>query len=488
MKTTLLIFFLLIGTFSFSPEFALAPYDFGTHTERGFATAVFLDSLAWKVGEGDKYSGSKIAVDGSENVYVAGWFKDTIVFAGYTLISKGENDIFITKYDSQGLVQWAHSAGGPASDHVSGMSVDQNGNVHITGYFKDDFALSGSTNLNSAGDYDIFLAAYDTSGKLKWARQAGGKSSDGGADLTTDSSGNIYVVGYFAKQATFQETTLSALGSQDAFVALYSPEGDLEWVRQGGGAGYDWANCVATDRQGNAYITGKFQGIANFGSVKLELSNKIKVPENNGFVVKCSADGQFQWGQRMGGKRETQISSPRASLSGLVIDNQENVFVSGFGFFKENGASFGDTLFTTINPWDSIIAKLDSNGVVQWVMNTVSPGPYKGNMVSDAKRNVFVLTSFPEHEKLTVAGRNSMQTLTSWGGLDFALVNFNNEGNLVWVRQYGGIGNENINAIALSNKGNFYILGSFKEPTLLAGTPLTTDNELATFIMKVPNR
>lgn len=445
-----------------------------------------LDSLAWKVGDEGRCSGSVIAVDGKENVFVAGWYEDTVRFADRTLISEGEKDIFIAKYDRSGILQWTNGLRSKSSNYVSSLCLDKKGNVLITGYFKEKLAF-GDTSLISSGDYDVFLAKYDNDGNFKWARRFGGKGSDGGSSLACDDTCNIYLVGSFTETAAFQDTLLTASGPEDAFVALLSPAGNLEWVRRGGGAGYDHAYGVALDSKGNAYITGKFQGIADFGEVRLEFFEEIDIAENNGYVVKCSPNGRFEWGKRAGGTIKSDIHKVKASLRGIVADNQDNIYVYGAGYFKDNGASIGDKLFTTAMPFDAIIAKINAAGVVEWVMNTIFAGVNQGGLGTDDYGNLYGLTSFGYYP-LRIGARNSEQTINSRGELDFALVKFDNEGNLTWVKQYGGAGSENINGMALSAQGNFHILGSFHNTVVLAGTKLATEGESGTFVMKVPNR
>ena len=74
--------------------------------------------------------------------------------------------------------QWAKSVGGLANDYGNSISVDASGNVYVTGDFQGtaDFDPgSGTTNLTSSGDYDIFFAKYNSSGELVWAKNVGGR-------------------------------------------------------------------------------------------------------------------------------------------------------------------------------------------------------------------------------------------------------------------------------------------------------------------------
>jgi Ca2+-binding RTX toxin-like protein len=122
---------------------------------------------------------------------------------------------------------WARQAGGTSFDRGRGIAVDNSGNSYVTGVFSGTATFgpgeANETTLTSAGS-DVFVAKYDSTGALVWAKQAGGTSEDSGQGIAVDGSGNSYVTGQFDGTATFgpgeaNETTLTSDGSSDVFVA-----------------------------------------------------------------------------------------------------------------------------------------------------------------------------------------------------------------------------------------------------------------------------
>ncbi len=100
---------------------------------------------------------SGIATDGSGNSIVTGNFGGTATFGDTTLTSVGLADIFIAKYNGDGSFLWAAQAGGGSSDNGLGIATDGSGNILVTGFFG-GVATFGNTTLISAGDQDIFIA------------------------------------------------------------------------------------------------------------------------------------------------------------------------------------------------------------------------------------------------------------------------------------------------------------------------------------------
>jgi hypothetical protein len=163
-------------------------------------------------------------------------------------------------------LQWAKQAGGGGDNGGTGIAVDNSGNSYVTGYF-DGSATFGAgeanqTTLTSASANDVFVAKYNSSGALQWAKRAGGVGFDEAYGIAVDGSGNSYVTGYFDGSATFgageaNQTILTAAGgSLDIFVAKYNSSGALQWAKRAGGMVDEAGYGIAVDGSGNSYVTG----------------------------------------------------------------------------------------------------------------------------------------------------------------------------------------------------------------------------------------
>ena len=109
-------------------------------------------------------SGLSVKVDLSGNVYTTGEFWGTVDFdpdsGTYNLTSNGAYDAFVQKLDSLGHLVWVKYIGGTDYDEGCSLDIDKNGNVFITGYFRDtvDFDPgSGVYNLTSIGTRTFLL-------------------------------------------------------------------------------------------------------------------------------------------------------------------------------------------------------------------------------------------------------------------------------------------------------------------------------------------
>lgn len=273
-----------------------------------------------------------IAVDASGNSYVTGLFNGTAMFGSFVLTSAGSYDAFLAKYDAAGDVVWARSDGGSSTDWANGIAVDAAGNSYVTGRFSstgtatfDSFVLTGT------GDDDIFVAKYDGSGNVVWARSGGGTLRDRGNDIAVDAAGNSYVAALFSGTATFGSFGLTSAGSEDVAVVKYDPAGNVVWARSAGGSALDRGLGIAVDVDGNSYVTGLHSG-ATFGPFVLTSAGGIDI-----FMARYDAAGNVVWAESAGGS----ISSDWGL--GVAVDADDNSYFTGF---YVGTATFGPFVLT----------------------------------------------------------------------------------------------------------------------------------------------
>ena len=153
---------------------------------------LFSQSPSWKwanqqsPGGISNSSGKCISVDANGNSYVTGGFGGSIILGGITLTSVGSYDMYIIKYNSNGIALWAKSAGGTGYDYGGiGINVDIAGDVYVTGGFSSTAITFGTTTLAHVGTgySDIFIAKYSSAGDVLWAKSAGGIAEDYGVSL-----------------------------------------------------------------------------------------------------------------------------------------------------------------------------------------------------------------------------------------------------------------------------------------------------------------
>ena len=180
-------------------------------------------------------------LDGS--IYVAGYTSGAL--DGQT--NSGLNDIYLTKYSSDGAKVWTKVLGTSVQDMASALTTGLDGAIYVAGYTAG--ALDGQTN---SGLNDAFLTKYSTDGTKAWTKLLGSSGADIAYALTTGLDGSIYVGGY----ATGALDGQTYSGGYDAFLAKYSADGAKVWTKLLGSSGTEWANALTTGLDGAIYIAG----------------------------------------------------------------------------------------------------------------------------------------------------------------------------------------------------------------------------------------
>jgi hypothetical protein len=423
------------------------------------------DMMALGVGGTGFDQSNSIFVDNTGNIYVTGIFYDSVIFGNITLSSSGINDIFIAKYNSLGVIQWAKKAGGVNPDYGQGITVDVNGNVYVTGYFS-GLCTFETTNLNAAGLYDIFLAKYDQTGSLQWVKRAGGSGDDIPNAIVVDGVGNTYITGSFRNTATFDATSINSAGGNDIFLAKYNSSGALVFVQQAGGIGEDIANSVYIDRYGSIMTAGSFSNSASFSGYILNSSGFSDI-----FIARYGTTGNIFWAIKAGGIGNDVAKAVTSNMN-------DDIFITGS--FNQT-ASFGSNTITAVGNIDIFIAKIDISANFTWVRKAggTNASDIGNAVVCNSVGDVYVTGIF-EDESIF-----STTPVISSGLMDIFVAKYSRGGVLQWVKKAGGQNLDFSSSIAVSSANNIYVTGFFSSSSTFGNSNLTSSGASDFFISRL---
>ncbi|MBP6620416.1 MAG: SBBP repeat-containing protein [Leadbetterella sp.] len=423
-------------------------------------------SIAWQLGSNETVSSSGIAKDFSGNIYVAGNFKGTGVFGSTNVNSVGDNDVFLAKYTSEGSLLWVRTAGSSAGDIATDISLDLSGNVLITGYYFDAINFGGNI-VSSSGSSDVFAAKYDPSGTVLWAKKVGGSGLDLGNSVDTDASGNVYLGGSFNGSCTFfgvSDITLNSAGGDDGFVAKLDASGNVLWAKSIQGTATQKANDVLI-LGSDLYVLGTFENTTDLG-------NSVSLSSGAGnvdiFIAKYDLIGNCQAATGFGG-----VGTDEASR--LAKDNNSNIWACGAIY---QSATIGSFILTSAGNYDAFFVKLNSSlSILNAKLFGGSNNDKANDMGSDAEGNVFLVGEFAG--TLT----NGSKLITSNGSSDVFVSKFTNSGFPTLLQNYGGSDFDSARRINVGS--NLFITGVFSQ-TVNFGTILTSSGTpLNGFVMRV---
>jgi hypothetical protein len=231
-----------------------------------------LGNAVWatKAGGAGLDEASGLALGAQQQVFVTGVFSGTATF-GSTTVTGGLSSAFIAKFSSAGVPEWAQAASASLIESES-IAADWTGTTFITGTFMGS-ATFGSTTLSGFGDEDFFLASYDSTGTLLWAKQGGGIDGDGGGGVTIGLDRRVYVTGGFEDNVTFDTISLSSNADEEVFIACFERDGKIVWLERAPANNSVDAEAIAINRYGQLAITGKMEGAITFDTITVNSSS-----------------------------------------------------------------------------------------------------------------------------------------------------------------------------------------------------------------------
>lgn len=317
-----------------------------------------------------------IYVDAVGMIYITGYFYGTTHFDTISISSNNNTrDMFIAKLDNNGNVLWVKDVGGPDGDTGYGICSDSQGNVIVTGQFREQITLGANTyttplsSITNFPTFDLILIKYDSNGNLIWSKTGTSDGENRGLAVVCNSDDEILLTGQFSDTMTLAGVLFNNNGYNLGMVAKFSTSGNLDWMRKMV-ASQTMAYDLAVNSAKEIYITGDFKGngftfIDNGGNHYLS-----SIYLYNIFVVKINNNGAYIWG-------ETDGSHNEVTAQGIDLDNAENPYICGL--FKCKFGEYSDALsadsgyFYSMGYRDVFLTKYDSQGQRQWMQHL--PGP-----------------------------------------------------------------------------------------------------------------
>ncbi len=360
---------------------------------------------------------------------------ETCISLGYSGGNlKCSNDCTFLTEDCRVTIQ----TGSVYSETSNSIAIDSEGNIFVSGYTQG--GIDGNININSECEenhetgilcYDLFLMKFDKSGTKLWTKQWGSDSNDFSSSMVVDNSGNVYVTGYTSGLIAENIINTSNIGLINTFLTKFNNNGEIQWSKQIekeiDADCFDYSNFVTIDNSGNIYLTGEtdcnLDGNLNKGSYDL-------------FFAKYDSNGNLLLLKQEG----TSASDRGVSVA---TDETGNIFITGTTIGK---------LGTTANSGaeDIYLIKYNSTGEKQFTKQIGSSvGDYSNEIKIDSQNNIYI-TGY------TKGGLNGNPNS---GSNDIILIKFNNNGEIIWGKQFGTASSDISNAISFDNSGNIYITG-----------------------------
>lgn len=253
----------------------------------------------------------------------------------------------------------------------------------------------------------------------------------------------------------------------------------FKWAKSFSGNGNDYSSVTSLSFQSKGYIY--FGGTINGTELKIGniTLNNINNSGSDIFIAKFDTLGNVIWAKNFG-------NTDNNNVQGITCDINDNVYL--VGGFRGNSLSFENFILNrTENTYtEGYIAKLDSNGSVQWAKRTTDINSNTESPMAisfDGGNNLYVTGNFCDS---SVKIGSTTLTNPYSTNQEIYVIKYNTSGNVIWAKSLGGNGNDIGMSITNDSKGDIILTGNYSSSNFIinSNTLPNTYNSSNVFVVK----
>ena len=334
-------------------------------------------------------------------------------------------------YSQQGLVWWRCIGGSDVDQHY-GMAISRSGLIVSAGRTRSN---NGDI-VGQHGPSDALLSALNKDGSIAWLKVIGGSENDAliGADVDTLADGNLMM----AFTAGSNNGDISGnQGGWDFVFRKYSQTGTLIWSKTYGGAGQETISEIKATADG---------GVIAVGTTSSNNSGDVGINHSSGtrdvWIVKLNASGNIEWQKCFGGSLDEQTGSITTAPDG------------GYYFSTMTQSTDGDltglVAAGTAMAWDLWLVKINASGVIQWSKQIGGSDNEEAGMLLATSSAIYVTFGSRSADR---------DIPSNQGLHDLVVFKYNHSGTLIWKKVYSSPGSvDSPGGIEKTPDGNLYVI------------------------------
>lgn len=342
------------------------------------------------------------------------------------------NDYWLTTIDTEGSILWTKTYGGSGDDRGQALVQTNDGGFAMAGY---SMSSDGDAS-NNEGFHDNWLVKTDIQGNLLWEKSFGFSGHDHAYALVETNDNGFFMAGFLDVTASGglgnsnrSSNGIARHGIGEFWCHKLDSQGNVQWQRFFGGSGNDRAFDVLQTNDGGYLLTGYTE------------SNDFDITDSKGtydyWVLRLNSAGDLLWQKSFGGSGIDQARK--------LIKTEENNYII-------LGNSFSNDIHVTSNYGgsDYWILKIDDEGDIIWKKN------YGG---SDFDYATSIKKSKDGYVLCGYSRSSDTHLSVNYGDNDFWVIKINEQGNLLWQKNFGGSGLDLAYDLVETGDGHIYVIG-----------------------------
>lgn len=412
---------------------------------------------------------TKMETDKADNHYIGGYFDSWICYNTTTVNTNGGKDCFLAKFDSNGnIIKFLNFGSSQnfsgADERITAMTIDNNNNLYISGYYNtNNFVLGNYTLSSSSGP--IFYAKLDSALNVQWIKTIKCTPISKSNYLKADTSnGFLYMCGKYINGTVIDTYTLPTGQYFNALTLIkLDYNGNMQWWKAYNtlSSSNTDLSCLELDKSGDVYVGGFCIGTATLGTTTISAGNT----NEDAFLFRASKNnGDVKWVLPI-------TSHSRDYLNSISTDLNYNLYIGGS--FNDNSNYVTSTLTignstllaSNYSMGNSFIARVDSTGNVIWLNKFISSnGDWLYNLKVDKNQDIVCIGKFSNG--ITLGSNYFSGTNASY------FTKMNPNGNFIWAMKTDN--NVYVKDFSFNSLNEIYSCGEFVGNRFFGTTLLMT--------------
>lgn len=342
-----------------------------------------------------------------------------------------------------GEIEWLFTFGGSEEDTAQSIIETSDGGYAILGYTN---SIDGDITDKTLIVNDYWLLKLGVNGNVQWSKTYGGSADDKGQRIIQTTDGGFAIVGY---SMSSDGDGSNNEGFHDNWILRLDAVGNILWEKSFGFSGHDHAYDVVETTDGGFFFSGFLDITASNGQGS---DGKVETGKKSGAGTTAHGVGEF-WGTKIDANGNLQW---RRYFGGTNNDRSHSVVQANDGGFVMAGFSESNDfdISSSRGSYDFWMVKVDDSGNLVWERS------FGGREIEVAYAMV------NSHDNgYVVAGHsfsNDQDVANNHGGSDIWVIKVNDDGNIVWEKNFGGSDFDDARGIARTLDNGFIISGNSK--------------------------
>ena len=361
--------------------------------------------------------------------------------------SVGSFDQLITKYDTDGNVEWFKTFGTSQTEKFNSVDIASDGGYVVSGY---DYGVNKA---------DAIVMKLDSSGNKVWKNTIGGSYEDEMRDAKVLSNGDIVTIGRFASlKLSINNIPIKRSGTgNNGYIICYDANGNYKWHKVIEGTRDIDVTSVTETSQGIAV------SINYLGTITVDGNSITNAGNQDSAIVAFSTDGTYQWNQKIGGSNDEDIAK-------VITDSEDNIVA--VGGFASNLTIGSETINAPTTSYASSIMLKFNSATGDYVASKVFGGTNNDDTLTTAvpaDDGGILLGGWFYSTNFDIDGDGTNDITSVKGQNDGIVLKINDQNEVEWFKTIAGTSYDENYGIAQLKDKSFIAVGGFSSTSLSCG-------------------